>query len=205
VIVLAGRTRPLLLALAAAVAAGCGGGGEQLGLDLAGGVGDPNATDVAFLRAMAPHQQEAAEMVALARRRAARMELREVARKIAADRGTETLKIRRLARELRGHAPGTAPLTRTRADIRQLRDAVSFDHRFMEMMIRNLEDAVAMAELEQDRGGDARVKRLARQVEESHERDLERLRRYLRTWYGEAPIPGDRDGGGGGGAPDPRL
>jgi uncharacterized protein (DUF305 family) len=199
------RRRLTGLLACAAIAAGCGNDSGELGLDLAGGVGDPNATDIAFVRAMAVHQREAAELVALARRRAGRMELREIARKIAADRGTEVLRIRRLQRELRGHSPGTARMPRSRADVRQLREAVSFDLRFMEMMIRNLEDALAMAELEQDRGDDARVKRLASQVTEASKRDLERLRRYLRTWYGESPIPGDRDGGGGGGSPDPRL
>jgi uncharacterized protein (DUF305 family) len=198
------RGLAIVLVCAAAAATGCGGSGE-LGLDLAGGVGEPNATDVAFVRAMAVHQREAAELVALARRRAARTELREVARKIAADRGTEMLRIRRLERDLRGRSPGAVRMPRSRADVRELREAVSFDLRFMEMMIRNLEDALAMAELEQDRGDDPRVKRLAAQVMEASERDLERLRRYLRTWYGESPIPGDRDGGGGGGAPDPRL
>lgn len=201
-------TRRVLTAFAcAAVAVGCGGGGGEgeLGLDLAGGVGEPNATDVAFVRAMDEHQREASELVALARRRAARMELREVARKIAADRGAETLRIRRLEHDMRGRSPGGVRMPRSRVDVRQLREAVSFDLRFMELMIRNLEDAVAMAELEQDRGSDARVKRLAGQVLDSSTRDLERLRRYLRTWYGEAPLPGDEDGGGGGGAPDPRL
>lgn len=200
------RRPPSLLALLllAALAAGCGGG-EELRLGLAADVGEPNATDVAFVRAMGPHQREAAAMAALARRRAGRVELRSIARKIATDRGVDALALRRLARDLRGRSAGGARMARDRADLRQLRDAVSFDHRFMEMMIRNLEDAVAMAQQERDLGSDGRVKRLAAEMLERQTRHLEALRRYLRTWYGESPVPGDRDGGGGGAPTDPPL
>lgn len=200
------RPPSLLLALLlAAFAAGCDSG-DGGGIGVAIGGGEPNGTDVAFVRAMGPHQREAAAMADAARRRAARVELREVARSIAGDRASEAGTVAALARELRGRSPGTARMTRNRADLRQLRDPTSFDHRFMVMMIRNLEDGVAMAEEERDEGRDPRVKKLAEDVLESHKEDLEKLRRWLHTWYGESPVPGDEPDGGGGGAPsDPPV
>ncbi|MDQ3936251.1 MAG: DUF305 domain-containing protein, partial [Actinomycetota bacterium] len=94
-----------------------------------------------------------------------------------------------------------------RIDPRRLREAVSFDHSFLRTMIRHHEGTIVMAELEQERGGDPRLKRLAGVIRASHKRDLEALRRYLHTWYGEGPAPGDEDdgGGGGGGSEDPPV
>lgn len=193
--------RPLPLAgLLIAVLCGCGGGDGDL-LGVTGGPGSkPNATDAAFVRAMTPHQQEAITMADLARQKALRRELRKIAKQIARDRRSEADQLASLARDTEESA-GDERVTRTPLDLRQLKDPVSFDHRFMELMIRNLEDAVASAEEEQDRGGDVRLKRFARELEESHTRDLEALRRWLRTWYGEGALPGE--GGGGGGSGDP--
>jgi uncharacterized protein (DUF305 family) len=151
---------------------------------------------------MTPHLQEAIAMADLARDRALRKELRKIAKQIAADRRAEARELATLARDVEA-SPGAERMTRKPLDLRQLRDAVSFDHRFMELMIRHLEDAVASAEEEQDRGGDRRLKRFAGEVLESHTRDLETLRRWLRTWYGEGALPGERDGDGGGGGGDP--
>ncbi|HEX8743470.1 MAG TPA: DUF305 domain-containing protein [Thermoleophilaceae bacterium] len=184
------------LALLAIAATGCGGG-DGLSLGAVGG-GEPNATDAAFVRAMVPHEDEAAAMAELGRDRALRRELRKIARAMASERRGDASELRELARGVDAD-PGAARMTRHPVDLRELRDAVSFDHRFMELTIRHLEEAVAMAEEEQDRGGDRRLKRMAGAILESHTRDLEALRRWLRTWYGEGALPGD---GGGGSAPE---
>lgn len=193
----------VLALVVAAVPAGCGDGGGALELGAVGRV-DPNETDVAFVRALAPQRREAAEMARLGRKRAGRVELRQFARSFLR-RGDQDLELGQLTREFAGRSPGRERMTRDRADPRRLRDAVSFDHSFMEMMIHSFEDAVAMAEVEQDRGRDPRVERLANSIRESGNRDLEALRRWLHTWYGESPVPGDRDGGGGGAPTDPPV
>lgn len=188
------------------LAAGCGGDGGALGV-LADPTDEPNATDAAFAQAMVPHQREGLAMARLARERAMRKELRRIARDMLAPRGREIRRLSALGAELarEGVRPARGAMSRHRADIRQLRAAVSFDLRFMELMIRHHEEAIAMAEEEQDRGGDGRLKHLAGEILATHERELEKLRRWLNTWYGEGVLPGEGGGGGGEGerpAPD---
>lgn len=189
----------------AAVTAGCGGG-DLGGLGPLGGGGEPNETDTAFVRAMGPHSEEAVAMARIARKRALRKELRKIAKEIIGTRGEDTDRIRALAARVELPPPrrGGARMTRTPVDPKALRNPVSFDHRFLELMIRHHEEATAMAEEEQDRGGDVALKRLAGELLESHERELEKLRRWLHTWYGEGVLPGEGGGGpgGGGGEPD---
>lgn len=199
--------RPLLLLLLlAAVAAGCGEGDRGFGI-VAAATADPNATDAAFARAIVPHEREALALAQVARKRALRRELRAIARTMLARPPDRIRELAGIAAELErdGVRPTGASMNRRPADARGLRDAVSLDFRFMELMIRHLEGAVAMAEEEQDRGGHPRLKHLAGELMETHERELEALRRWLRTWYGEGVLPGEGGGGGGGGerpAPD---
>ena len=188
--------------LAFLVLAGCGdgSGGAALG---PGGVErhEPNATDAAFVRAMVPHQSAGVAMARVAERRAKRAELRELGGEIARRQAPTIERLRDLTPSVApraGAAPKPAPV-----DPRRLRDPVSFDHEFMTAMIRHHEDAIALAEVEQDRGGDDRIKRVATEIFESQKRELEKLKRYLRTWYG---VDGTEGPGGapppGGGSPD---
>ena len=187
--------RRLALIAACLAVAGCGdgSGGAALG---PGGVErhEPNATDAAFVRAMVPHQSAGVAMARVAERRAKRTELRSIGGEIA-DRQAPT--IERL-RELTPAVPPAAGAAWKPApvDVRRLRDPVSFDFEFMTGMIRHHEDSIALAEVEQDRGGDDRIKRVAKEIFESQKRELEKLRRYLRTWYGT-----DGSEGPGGSAP----
>ncbi len=65
------------------------------------------------------------------------------------------------------------------------------------MMIRHHEQSIALAEEEQDRGGDDRIKRIAGEIFESQKRELEKLKRWLGTWYGAEGYEGP------GGTPPP--
>jgi uncharacterized protein (DUF305 family) len=188
--------------VACLVLAGCGdgSGGAALGPD---GVErhDPNATDAAFVRAMVPHQAAGVEIARTAERRAKRAELRALGSQIAARQQPTVERLRELKPDVApraGAAPKPAPV-----DPRALRDPVSFDHRFMTMMIRHHEDSIVLAEVEQHRGGDDRIKLIAAEIFESQKRELERLKRFLRTWYG---VDGPQGPGGtpppSGGDPD---
>jgi uncharacterized protein (DUF305 family) len=196
----------VLVLLLAAVIGGCGG-------DDGGGFGvldrvssDPNATDAAFARAIVPHEREALALARVGRKRALRRELRAISKKMLGPTAARIPDLEAIAAELEreGVRPGGAEMNRRRTDARELGDAVSLDFRFMELMIRHLESAIAMAEEEQDRGGHPRLKRLAGELMEAHERELEALRRWLRTWYGEGVLPGEGGGGGGGGEGEPQ-
>ena len=196
-----------ILLVLALLAAGCGGSeGGALGV-LADPTDEPTPTDAAFAQAMVPHQREALAMAQLGRGRALRKELRRIAREMLDPRRDEIRRLGTIGADLArdGVRPERGAMRRRPADVRRLRDAVSFDLRFMELMIRHHEDAISMAEEEQDRGGDGRLKHLAGEILERHERELEALRRWLNTWYGEGVLPGGGGGGGGEGeepAPD---
>jgi uncharacterized protein (DUF305 family) len=179
------RAATALACLLAAAALGCGDddGSNPLSLDRV----DPNATDAAFVRAMVPHQQKGVAIAEIAQRRAKRAELRQIGREIADEQEPTIPRLRALDPKL------PAPSRRSGAGIggdpapidpNRLRDPVSFDREFLGMMIRHHEDTLAMAEEELDRGGDGRLKRLAREIYDSQKRELEKLRRWLRTWYG---------------------
>ena len=201
---MAPRRAPLVLVLLLTAAlAGCGGDGGAL--NVLGGAArpEPNATDAAFARAMTPHERETLAMAGLARTRAMRRELRKVARSMLANRPNVIRRLEAGGLELQreGVRAPRGAMTRKPADLGALRNAVSFDQRFMELMIRHLESAIAMAEEEQDRGGHQGLSRLATEILESHERELETLRRYLNTWYGEGIQPGEGGGGGEGEGP----
>ena len=155
-----------------------------------------------------PHEREAVAAAGLGRKRAARRELRAIAKEILADRRRALARVAPIAAQLRREPPppGRAPVTRQPSDVRALRSAVSFDHQFMTLMIGHLESAIAMAEREIADGEHAGLVRLARDLKRAYERELADLKRWLRTWYGEdgGDIPDD-DGGGGGGSDEPRV
>lgn len=186
--------------------AGCGGGDGGGLFTASGGPGsDPKPADAEFARTMVENDKRVGELVALARKRAMRRELRKIARSTIERQRTELPAFVEAATDLAdsGVRPAGRNPVPAGVDARKLRAAVSFDHEFMTMAIRAHEHALAAAEVELDRGGDPKLRRLARQVFDSRSRDLEQLRRWLHTWYGEGTYPGD-DGGGGGNGEEPR-
>jgi uncharacterized protein (DUF305 family) len=206
------RRRLLVPALLAAVPlAGCDG----LGGNVMGHADPVNGTDAAFVRAMIEHERAVGSIARLGRKKALRVELRGIAKDRLARQGRnlgnlgwfdKALRDRRVsplgARIRRGPPPH---------DPRALRRAVSFDHEFLRVMIEQHEYAMATAAVERDRGGDPRLRALAKKIHASSQRDLATLRRWLRTWYGDdtqrgtppGPPLGPGGGGGGGGSPGP--
>jgi uncharacterized protein (DUF305 family) len=207
------RCRVLVLTLLASVAmSGCGGvGGEMIGR-----AQPSNSTDAAFVRAMIAHERATASIARLGREKALRVELRGIARDTLTRHNRNVPHLNLFEAALRGsrvslvssYIRGRPP----RFDARQLRGAVSFDHDFMVRMIEQHRYAMTTAAAERDHGSDARVKALAAEMYDSSRRDLAKLQRWLRTWYGDtqpppsprgpAPAP-DPGGGGGQGAPAP--
>jgi uncharacterized protein (DUF305 family) len=196
------RTASALLLLVLLIA-GCGGDGGGLFTASGGPGSDPNPTDAEFARTMVENDASVGALAALARELGLRKELRKLARATLERQSIQRPRLRDAAAGLasRGIRPAGRNPVPPAVDPRKLRRAVSFDHEFMVMMIRAHEHAVAAAEVERDRGGDPKLKRLAAEIHESRSRDLEQLRRWLHTWYGEGTLPGEGGGGGGGGEP----
>jgi uncharacterized protein (DUF305 family) len=157
-----------------------------------------NETDAAFVRAMIAHERSVGTIAELGRDKAMRVELRGIAKATVKRHARDASTLALFQGALRGRR--AAPLGARnhsgppRFDVRTLRRAVSFDHEFMVLMIRQHEYAMAAAQAERERGSDRNIKVLAASVYESSRRDAEQLRRWLRTWYGDDTQPGTPPG-----------
>jgi uncharacterized protein (DUF305 family) len=196
------RRYALVAALLATVAlAGCGGGTSE----------KPNATDAAFVRAMRAHERTIGTIAEIGRRKALRNELRAISKSTLSRRDQQVSALDWFESSLRSRAapPGAAAIVRgpPPLDARGLRTAVSIDHEFLVLMVREHEYAMATALVERDHGGDRRIKALAQAIYSSSREDLGKLRAWLRTWYGDdtqrgvPPVPPP----GGAGGPGPPV
>jgi uncharacterized protein (DUF305 family) len=171
----------------------------------------PNAEDAAFLRSMTQHEQGTLPIPRLAQHRALRAELRGIARTMTKERQANLRRLGALgpgaprrtgARPASGRPPSSAL-----ADLSRVKDATSFDHEFMRTMIEQNQRAMAIANHEAAYGSDPEVKRLAIAISSARRKELDRLRAWLRLWYGDLqpspPAPGPPRGGGGGRKPRP--
>jgi uncharacterized protein (DUF305 family) len=208
------RCALLIVPLVLVALTGCGGVGGMLGESDWGG---PNATDAAFVRGMAAHERAMDSIAGLGRRKAMRVELREIAAAAQSRDEPSVLELERFRTMLRRQR--VSPVgSQIRAepppfDARTLRDAVSFDHDFLVHMIQQRQYAMTAAAAERDHGGDARLRAIARMIYKSSSQDLLKLRKWLHTWYGgdvqpglpPGPPPGGGGGSGGGASPGPGV
>jgi uncharacterized protein (DUF305 family) len=177
-----------------------------------------NDTDAAFVRAVVAHERTVETIARLGRDKAGRVELRGFAKKTLARQALTGRRLSSFDSALRGRRATTLgrQLRPPRFDPRALRRAVSFDHEFLVRLIEQDEYAVATAAVERVRGGNPNLRSLAKRTEETSRRDLQQLKHWLRTWYGDdtqrgAPpgmAPGPPPGGGGGtggGGPSPQV
>jgi uncharacterized protein (DUF305 family) len=204
------RLRLLLLAVVASASlASCSGGGSLLG---AGGGERPaaNATDAAFLRSMTKHEEKALGITRLAERRALRLELRGIARKMTTEEDANLRELAALTQGPAGHVvrpPAVRTMSPALADLARVMDATSFDHEFMRTMIEQNQAAISIAHDEVKFGSDPEVKRLAGALALAREKELEQLWTWLHLWYGDdvqrGPGPLKPPGGGGDQQPPP--
>ena len=178
---------------------GCGGGGIGDG-------GDPNATDAAFARAMSLHQRRTGDIAKLASRQARRRELRTLADATLARNGDYLRGLTEAADEIRRRGVSPAGGNVGEPPPYDPRSAGSSDLEFLQQLIRQNEFALKAAAAERARGGYPELKILAAAIEKASRRDLEKLKRWRRTWYGGDPQPGAPPvppPGGGGSSPNP--
>jgi uncharacterized protein (DUF305 family) len=191
------RKLALIAVLGAAVvtvAAGCGGDD---------GAAAGNSTDRAFAAAMVPHHQMAVEMAEIAERRAQHPELKRLATDIKAAQAREIKTLRQVAGELEHHGVKAGDLgvpehmTGMGADMEVLENSKAFDRQFLAMMIPHHQGAIRMARVELREGQPGQLRRLARAIVTTQQREINQMRSWSKRWYGTAPS-GDDSGHHGG-------
>ena len=190
----------VLAALAALVAAGCGGGEEE---SRPSQPRADTAVEDAFLESMVPHHQSAIEMAKLGLERAETKEIRALADDILEAQQTEIAQMGDLHERLIGkpidpdesaHAVlglsareagmdhGDAAATLERAD--------PFDRAFIDHMIPHHQGAVRMARVVLPKTDDPELRDLAENIITAQKREIEDMRAVREKHYGDASAPG---------------
>jgi len=179
---------------------GCAGAGESRTLPVQP---VPAATaaseaDIAFIRGMIVHHEQAIEMSAMAPARAEAQGVLTLARRIAVAQEDEIARMRRWLESRGGWEPGDVDpghhdpmhgagdvhgmLSRAEIEGLEASSGPEFDRRFLELMIRHHEGAIAMVrELFATDGAaqDAEMYELASDVEGEQRVEIQRMQRML--------------------------
>jgi uncharacterized protein (DUF305 family) len=183
--------RRSLLALAAAVLlTACSQGGQQQGTGAAAAA--PNDADVTFTQNMIPHHQQAVEMAKLVDAHTKRPELRTLADAIAASQGQEITLLQGWLQTWGKPTTGAGmdhggmqmPGMMSEADMRQLRlsNDEDFDLMFLDMMTAHHQGAIDMATTELRDGSLPEVKRLAQQISDAQQGEIDQFTRWRQEW-----------------------
>ncbi|XVH33601.1 DUF305 domain-containing protein (plasmid) [Haloferacaceae archaeon DSL9] len=149
-----------------------------------------NHADVAFMRMMVPHHEQAVEMAALVSGRTDRRELCELAPEIIEVQEAEIQQMHDWLEEA-GAEPGAHEMDHREMDgmladaaFQELRCASGqrFDCLFVDHMIRHHEGAIAMAEDVLEDGRSNRVADLAADVIDVQKAEIETMTRWQRAW-----------------------
>ena len=188
--------RRILLALAAAfLLAACnqGGGGEQE-QGTAPAEAAPSDADVSFTQNMIPHHQQAIEMAKLVDSHTDRPELRKLADSIVSSQGQEITQMQEWLRSWSkpetpaeghgGHGDTEMPGMMSEADMRRLMEATGteFDLAFVEMMAAHHQGAIDMANTELKDGSLPEVTRLAQQIIDTQQNEIDQLQQWKTEW-----------------------
>ena len=175
------KTLPAALAVATALLAAAGCGGD----DDAASATEGNGTDRAFVAAMVPHHESAVEMAEIASERGESAFVKDLARDIVRTQNEEISTMRREddALETAGVKPGSLGMDEQAMgmddDPAMLRDAEPFDEAFMKMMIPHHVGAIEMAKIELAKGADPELKALAEDIVDGQEREVDEMREQL--------------------------
>jgi uncharacterized protein (DUF305 family) len=187
--------RRILLALAAAILlAACNQGGQGQEQGTAPAEAAPNDADVSFTQNMIPHHQQAIEMAKLVDSHTDRPELHKLADSIQRSQGQEITQMRGWLRSWGkpatpsgghgGHGDTEMPGMMSEADMRRLMAATGpeFDLAFVEMMAAHHQGAIDMANAELKDGSLPEVTRLAEQIIDTQQDEIEQLKRWKTEW-----------------------
>jgi uncharacterized protein (DUF305 family) len=191
--------RRILLALAAAfLLAACNQGGGNQEPGTAPAEAAPSDADVTFTQNMIPHHQQAIEMTKLVDTHTDRPELRELADSIQSSQSQEIAQMEGWLRSWGepatppeghgGHGGTEMPGLMTDADMRRLMESTGteFDLAFVDMMAAHHQGAIAMANTELTDGSLPEVTRLAQQIIDTQQDEIDQLKRWKAEWSAAA-------------------
>ncbi len=183
--------RRILLALAAALLlAACNQGGQDE--DAGPATAAPNDADVTFNQNMIPHHQQAIEMAKLVDAHTKRPELRTLAEAITTSQGQEITLMQGWLQswgkpatpEGMDHGAMQMPGMMSELEMRQLRviNGEDFDLMFLDMMTAHHEGAIEMANTELRDGSLPEVKRLAQQIIDAQQAEIDQFEQWNKEW-----------------------
>ena len=165
------------------------GGGEQGSAPAAAAAND---ADVTFTQNMIPHHQQAIEMAELVDTHTRRPELRTLAERIAASQGQEVTLMqgwlqawgKPAAPHGMDHGGMHMPGMMSEADMRQVTATrqQSFDVLFLEMMSAHHQGDIEMATTELRDGSLPEVKRLAQQIIDDQQAEIDQFQQWQQEW-----------------------
>lgn len=199
----------LALAAAAALATGCADSNDESG--------HANETEQAFLAAMAPHHESAIAMAAVASKRAAHPELKELTDAIVEAQQVEIATIGKIHVQLTGEAlrpnadahqqlglsaEEAGMMHDGRDAVAELKPAKPFDRAFIDAMVPHHQGAIRMARAVLAVSEDAELRQLAERIVADQSREIAQMNRWRAAWYGD-PSPAGGVPKSGSGAPEP--
>jgi len=198
----------VLVAAGALAAAGCGGADKPAGAPASSAATPVETTsrppaeatvrgtgvDRAFVAAMLPHHRSGIAMARIARRQGTSTFVERLARDIVSSQTRAISMMRRedTALELAGIKRGSlglpAPADDSRSAARALKAARPFDAAFLRMIVVHHRGAIAIARVQDSRGRDPQLRRLASQIITAHQREIGEIRKQ----FGKPAVGGRR-------------
>jgi uncharacterized protein (DUF305 family) len=185
----------LLALVAALLLTACNQGGDQQGAAAADAA--PNNADVTFTQNMIPHHQQAIEMAKLVDAHTKRPELRTLAEGITTSQGQEITLMQGWLRSWgkpatpagTDHGAMQMPGMMSELELRQLSviNGADFDLLFLDLMTAHHQGAIEMATTELRDGALPEVKRLAQQIIDAQQREIDQFQQWNQEWA-TAPV-----------------
>ena len=149
-------------------------------------------SDERFIDAMAPHHQEAVDMVRVVLANADHPKIRQLAENIISSQEAEIEELRSIKEEQFGDpeiptemSPEEMQMMGAMEDPGELEKEEPFDRAFIDAMISHHESAIEMAEIANEETSNPRVKDLTRRVTEAQEAEIEQMVGWREEWYPE--------------------